>query len=197
MALPPLPRSILAESPSLWIAEGRFLADMAAHQGPLPERIFLGCGTREYSATRDHCRPEIDALLLHYASEAARILDEKGCRPGQVRRQPRVPRACTACRAAPRAARAAPVAAIAAQTASWMTVVLWLQGQFVGGSAISLRDRAASRAGDPQTCTARATQGRLRFHVEPEAGHHEGAWQWRFSGAMKYLFSHLWGMVPL
>ena len=48
--------AVLAESPSFWVAEGRFLRDMAAHAGPLPERLFLGCGTKEYSATRDHER---------------------------------------------------------------------------------------------------------------------------------------------
>ena len=32
----------------------------------LPERIFLGCGTKEYSATRDHERDDVDNLLLHY-----------------------------------------------------------------------------------------------------------------------------------
>ncbi len=144
--------SVLAESPSLWIAEGRFLEDMESHRGRLAARVFLGCGTRcvsnrhththtqtshththtdmyicvhpcfvfyiltftfilefaleedylalfiaarefdscvvpvyrEYSATRDHARPDVDKLLLNYCTEAARILDEKGCRPGQV-----------------------------------------------------------------------------------------------------------------
>ncbi|KAL6760544.1 Alpha/Beta hydrolase protein [Haematococcus lacustris] len=117
MHYPHLFGSVLAESPSFWIAEGRFLADMAAHRGALPERLFLGCGTREYSATRDHCRPEVDALLLHYCSEAARILDEKGCK---------------------------------------------------------------------------GEQGRLRFLVEEGAGHHEGAWQWRLSGALRFLLAPWW-----
>ena len=35
-------------------------------RGMLPERIFLGCGTKEYSATRDHERDDVDNLLLHY-----------------------------------------------------------------------------------------------------------------------------------
>ncbi len=39
-------------------------------------------------------------------------------------------------------------------------------------------------------------QGRLRFHVEPEAGHHESFWRWRFSGAMRYLFAHLRDLTP-
>lgn len=98
--------AVLAESPSLWIAEGRFLQvsqqpppagprcrsalepalaaaasvgarllggarcvvpahphpppppeqDLRAHRGRLPQRVFMGCGTLEYSATRDHER---------------------------------------------------------------------------------------------------------------------------------------------
>ncbi len=44
----------------------------------LPERIFMACGTLEYSATRDHDRPDVDALLLNYYNEAARILESKG-----------------------------------------------------------------------------------------------------------------------
>ncbi|GIL61286.1 hypothetical protein Vafri_15684 [Volvox africanus] len=68
---------VLAESPSLWISEGRFLQDMRMHRGMLPERLFLGCGTREYSATRDHDREDVDALLLSYCQEAASILESQ------------------------------------------------------------------------------------------------------------------------
>eukprot|EP00198_Chlamydomonas_reinhardtii_P004541 XP_001693877.1 predicted protein [Chlamydomonas reinhardtii] len=106
---------VLAESPSLWIAEGRFLQDMRAHRGMLPERLFLGCGTKEYSATRDHVRDDVDGLLLHYCCEAASILQSQGLR------------------------------------------------------------------GD-----------RLRFLVEEGAGHHELAWQWRLTGAMRFLFNSWW-----
>lgn len=75
--------AVLAESPSLWIAEGRFLQDMWQYKGALPERIFIGCGTAEYSATRDHERPEIDELLLHYYKEAALALEGAGLRGSQ------------------------------------------------------------------------------------------------------------------
>lgn len=81
----------------------------------LPERLFLGCGTKEYSATRDHVRDDVDALLLHYCCEAARILGEKGMR----------------------------------------------------GS-------------------------RMQLLVEDGAGHHELAWQWRLTGAMRFLLSAWW-----
>lgn len=37
---------------------------MSEHEGRLPERLSLGCGTREYSATREESRPELDKLLL-------------------------------------------------------------------------------------------------------------------------------------
>lgn len=52
----------------LWVTDhitSRFDSRLCC-RGRLPERLFLGCGTKEYSATRDHERPEIDALLLHY-----------------------------------------------------------------------------------------------------------------------------------
>ncbi|KAG2497276.1 hypothetical protein HYH03_004860 [Edaphochlamys debaryana] len=107
--------AVLAESPSLWIAEGRFLQDMRQHRGMLPERLFLGCGTREYSATRDHVRDDVDHLLLSYCREAAWILDSQG-----------------------------------------------LRGE------------------------------RLQFQVEEGAGHHEGAWQWRLTGAMRFLLGPWW-----
>ena len=78
--------AVLAESPSLWIAEGLFLRDMWAHRGqPLPERLFMGCGTKEYSATRDHVRDDVDALMLHYYEEAARALEEAGGMRGPQR----------------------------------------------------------------------------------------------------------------
>lgn len=106
--------SVLAESPSLWVNEGRYLDDMLQHTGPLPDRMFVGAGTREYSATRDHERGDVDKLLLHYAHECARILGDKGLK-----------------------------------------------------------------------------EERLRFQVDPGAGHHESAWAWRFPGAMQFLFGQV------
>jgi hypothetical protein len=41
------------------------LQDLAEHSGRLPERLALGCGTREYSATREHERYDVDQLLLN------------------------------------------------------------------------------------------------------------------------------------
>lgn len=76
--------AVLAESPSLWIAEGKFLEDdLKRYRGPLPERIFVGCGTKEYSATRDHERPDVDAYLLHQYCEAAAALEAAGLRGPQ------------------------------------------------------------------------------------------------------------------
>ena len=89
--------------------------DMQQHTGRLPERLYLGCGTREYSATRDHVRDDVDQLLTHYYHVAASTLKDKGLRGG-----------------------------------------------------------------------------RMKFQVEPEAGHHEGAWQWRLTGALEFLAGPWW-----
>jgi enterochelin esterase-like enzyme len=78
---------VLCESPSLWVGEGRYLETLRAHAGGLPQRLFLGSGTREYSGTRDHENKEVDDLLLSYHTEAARILEEKGLRDGRLRFQ--------------------------------------------------------------------------------------------------------------
>lgn len=102
---------ILAESPSLWAGEGRYLELLGQHSGPLPDRLFMGVGTREYSGTRDHERLDVDGLLLDYACSAARILEEKGIR-----------------------------------------------------------------------------DGRLKFQIDQDAGHHEGAWGYRLQGALMHLF---------
>jgi enterochelin esterase-like enzyme len=69
---------VLAESPSLWVGEGRYLDTLSRHEGPLPERLFLGSGTREYSATREHENADLDALLARYHAHAAAILSDKG-----------------------------------------------------------------------------------------------------------------------
>ena len=70
--------SILAESPSLWIARGRFLSDLRNHAGPWAQRVFIVGGTLEFSATRPDCvRPDVDHLLLHYLREANDILRSK------------------------------------------------------------------------------------------------------------------------
>lgn len=44
--------------------------DLAAHSGRLPERLALGCGTREYSATREHERYDVDQMLLNVSDFA-------------------------------------------------------------------------------------------------------------------------------
>ncbi|CAG9467001.1 unnamed protein product [Pedinophyceae sp. YPF-701] len=40
--------AILVESPSLWIARGRFLEDVVRHDGAWPDRVYVGMGAREY-----------------------------------------------------------------------------------------------------------------------------------------------------
>lgn len=44
------------------------MQDLANYSGRLPERLSLGCGTLEYSATRDHDRPDVDYLLLQVSA---------------------------------------------------------------------------------------------------------------------------------
>ncbi|KAF6258832.1 Alpha/Beta hydrolase protein [Scenedesmus sp. NREL 46B-D3] len=116
LRLPHVFGGVLVESPSLWTGEGRFLQDLATHSGRLPERLALGCGTREYSATREHERNDVDQLLLNQYHDAARLLQERGLR---------------------------------------------------GPS-------------------------RFMFWVDEGAGHHEGAWRWRLSGALRFLSQGWW-----
>jgi hypothetical protein len=54
------------------------MQDLEQYKGRLPERLSLGCGTAEYSATRDHDRPDVDALLLHVSHAVANTCME-GC----------------------------------------------------------------------------------------------------------------------
>jgi predicted alpha/beta superfamily hydrolase len=78
----------LCESPSLWVGEGRYLGLMEAPwpRPPAPDvRIFLGSGTREYSATRDEPNEQLDGLLADYHARAARILETQGVRDGRLR----------------------------------------------------------------------------------------------------------------
>ena len=79
---------VLAESPSLWAGEGRYLETLREHSGALPERLFLGVGTREYSGTReDNPRHDVDDLLLSYIRDAAGILEGKGIHGSRLRLQ--------------------------------------------------------------------------------------------------------------
>jgi hypothetical protein len=45
---------------------------MQTHNGKWPQKVFVGSGTLEYSATRDHDWYEMDQLLLHYTQEVSR-----------------------------------------------------------------------------------------------------------------------------
>jgi len=48
-------------------------------------RVFLGSGTREYSATRDEENEGLDGLLAAYHAQAARVLEGKGLTDGRLR----------------------------------------------------------------------------------------------------------------
>eukprot|EP00959_Pyramimonas_sp_CCMP1952_P321181 6721099-Pyramimonas_sp.AAC.1 len=57
-----------------WYVVGICLQDMEAHEGGWAGRIYVGVGTREYSATRDHNNDHLDRKLLQYSDEAVDIL---------------------------------------------------------------------------------------------------------------------------
>ena len=66
---------LLVESPSLWVAEGRFLREVAAFRGPWPRRLFVGMGSAEFSGTRPPpARPEIDAYMVRGADDLVAAL---------------------------------------------------------------------------------------------------------------------------
>lgn len=69
--------SVLVESPALWVAAGRFLLDMEDWEGQLARRIYVGGGTREFSATRGDERPDFDRLLLQYLDRCYDVLVRK------------------------------------------------------------------------------------------------------------------------
>jgi len=72
---------VLAESPSIWSNMGAFLPMMEQHEYArgFPDKLFVGTGTLEYSATRDHDWAEMDEILLNYSRDAVQILEAKGC----------------------------------------------------------------------------------------------------------------------
>ena len=55
----------------------RFLMEMRAHAGAWPRKMFVGVGTKEHSYNHEEWQ-DIDHLILGYAQEAVRILEEKG-----------------------------------------------------------------------------------------------------------------------
>eukprot|EP00878_Enallax_costatus_P019424 GHUV01020494.1.p1 GENE.GHUV01020494.1~~GHUV01020494.1.p1 ORF type:complete len:681 (+),score=155.90 GHUV01020494.1:249-2045(+) len=74
--------SSLVESPSLWIGEESFLNDIAQHTGPLPSRMFIGMGGKEFSGVRPPALvqqfPTADATVEGYAVTLADIMLDKG-----------------------------------------------------------------------------------------------------------------------
>jgi len=57
--------NLIIESPSFWMAEGRFLEEVVAHKGPWPPRMFMAMGSSEYSGTRGEHRPDVDSFLCN------------------------------------------------------------------------------------------------------------------------------------
>ena len=76
---------LLVESPSLWVAEGRFLREVAAFRGPWPRRLFVGMGSAEFSGTRPPpARPEIDAYMVRGADDLVAALRAAGLGPERL-----------------------------------------------------------------------------------------------------------------
>lgn len=63
--------ALLVESPSLWLANEKFLKeDVAGYTGDWPQRTFLAMGSQEYTFTRPHDpQPDFDRLLTTYIPE--------------------------------------------------------------------------------------------------------------------------------
>jgi len=62
---------LLLESPSLWVGDGKLLADVKKAK-LLPQKIYLGMGTKEAGSE------EADALILKYCTDMEQILKDKG-----------------------------------------------------------------------------------------------------------------------
>ena len=60
--------NILAESPSFWIGEGKFLEDLRSYSGKWPSKVFLAMGSQEYSGSRVHKEPKFDKWMVEYVS---------------------------------------------------------------------------------------------------------------------------------
>lgn len=58
--------NILSESPSFWIAEGKFLEDIKAYTGTWPSKVFMAMGTQEFSGTRSKQQPQFDEWMVDY-----------------------------------------------------------------------------------------------------------------------------------
>lgn len=80
MRYPGLFGALLVESPSLWLANEKFLRDdVAAYQGPWATRTFLAMGSKEYTFTRPKDpQPEFDKLLTTYIPKLVEILEGNG-----------------------------------------------------------------------------------------------------------------------
>jgi len=62
---------LLLESPSLWVGDGKVLAEVQKAK-LLPQKIYMGIGTNEAG------NPDSDALILKYFTDMEQILKDKG-----------------------------------------------------------------------------------------------------------------------
>ena len=76
--------STIVLSPAIWAGGGRYLKEISGYRGGLPNRIFVGFGTREFTGTRDSDRISVDRLLVAYNEEYVRSLREQGLGPSRL-----------------------------------------------------------------------------------------------------------------
>lgn len=69
---------LLLESPSLWVGDGKLLAEVEKSK-VLPQKIYLGTGTKEAG------NAESDALILRNFNELEQILKAKGMGPSRLK----------------------------------------------------------------------------------------------------------------
>jgi predicted alpha/beta superfamily hydrolase len=69
---------LLLESPSLWVGDGKLLAEVKKTK-LLPQKIYMGIGTKEAG------RPESDALILNDFTNMEQILKDKGIGPSRLK----------------------------------------------------------------------------------------------------------------
>lgn len=61
---------VLCESPSLWVEEGALLERLLAHDGPLPQKMFLAMGGKEYTDRHANspANRNLDALMASWTT---------------------------------------------------------------------------------------------------------------------------------
>jgi len=83
MQFPDVFGKMLIESPSFWMANGKFLDDIQEYGAKWPKRMFFAMGKKEYSGTRNGNRTDVDTLLSGYFNSFVEIMENKGLQKGR------------------------------------------------------------------------------------------------------------------